>query len=235
MSDLRPIILLTRAQAQSERVAQELLRAQIDLQIVISPVLQIVFHPPKRLPAESDAFVATSENGIRAAHAAGISLSGKTVWCVGPRTAHAAKEMGANVIVGPDGADGLAQLIIQSAPTERLIYLCGKHLSVDIAKILNSAGIDTVSCEIYAQEPCEISPEARAHLQGKAPVILPIYSQMSARRLGDQFTTATAPLRIVAISEEVAKAWSGPKPQGLSIADEPTNAAMLCAIRSQFG
>ncbi|MGH1330057.1 MAG: uroporphyrinogen-III synthase [Paracoccaceae bacterium] len=234
MSDPRPIILLTRAQAQSERLAKALQIANEDAQIIVSPVLEIAFEQPDVVLPKKYAFIATSENALLGARALGLSLRGKIVWCVGPKTAQAAKDLGAKAIQGPGEARGLAQAIIKSNPQVPLIYLRGEHVSLDLEEILVSAGLETVSYRIYRQIPCEISPKGKAVLAGARPVILPIYSQMSARRLGAQIGPATAPLHLVAISEEVAKSWPGPKPAQQTIARNPTHEAMLRAIRSQF-
>jgi uroporphyrinogen-III synthase len=234
VSDPRPIILLTRAKAQSERLAQALQGEDPEMEIAISPVLEIVFHPVKIDLTEKSTFIATSENGLLATQSLGISLSGRTVWCVGPQTAQVATEMGANALVGPGDAQGLAKAIIQSDPKEPLIYLRGEHVSVDLEKILFLAGIETVSHQVYSQTLQKLNAQAKAILAGTRPVILPLYSQMSALRLCKQIGDATAPLLLVAISTATAKSWNGPKPKSLTIAQSPTNEAMLRAIRSQF-
>lgn len=233
MSNPRPIILLTRARAQSERLAQELRSLEPHLHVVISPVSEIEFQDIDVSLPKDYVFVATSENGITAATTLGIDLCGKVIWCVGPQTAQAAKELGAIALVGPGGALGLAQAIVQSNPKATVIYLRGAQISFDLEKALILAGIETVSFKVYAQKARDLNDVGRAILAGARPVILPIYSQMSAHRLAEQIDEATAPLRVVSISPAVAKCWEGPELQRHLIADSPTNDAMLRAIRSQ--
>ncbi len=230
MQNRRPVLLLTRSAGQSDRMAA-LARAEWgDLPVVIAPVLRIVGLPfADDLPAGAE-LIFTSENAV-AVVAGAMALAGRRAWCVGARTAAVARETGADVIEAGGTAQSLIAMIKAARPDAPLVYLRGAIISRDIEHDLNQLGIATTSRIVYAQEPCDPGPQAAALFAGERPVIVPLFSVLSARRLGEYAASARAPLHLVAINDPVAQAWTGAAPASTHIADDFTTEAMLAAIR----
>lgn len=224
-----PVLLLTRPRAQSEEFAADIHREFGDaFTTLIAPVLRIV---AEDVSIELDSYrflVASSANAISAC---GSALQGALlpIFCVGARTAEAARSLGLNVAgVAPTGEE-LSRLVSERGVHGPALFLRGRHVAVDLADRLKSLGIETDSRVVYRQEALELTPEARSALAGDAPVVLPVFSPRSARLLSEQIGAPRAPLRVVAISRNAAEAWgSGQHP--VSIAETPDRPGMLAAI-----
>lgn len=170
-------------------------------------------------------------NGYRAvlltsAHAVFGPLDGMRAYCVGPRTAAAATDAGAEVVVtAPDAAHLPADI------AERpLIYLRGEHVSADLAAHYNCAEII-----VYDQHPTALTKAAMRALTGEKPAILPLFSPRSARLIAKEVVQLGQKVHIIAMSAAVAKAWDlvycGQMPdQSVEICEEPTQIAMVGRI-----
>jgi uroporphyrinogen-III synthase len=205
VTDTRPIILLTRPEAQSRDLAARL-RSQIDVPILISPILEIA-PIPFTLPVAPRFLILTSAHAADAARAAG--LSGLPAFCVGDRTAEAAAAAGLIPRSASGDAGALLGLLKDAAPEGPGLYLRGRHAASDLEPELAQAGIDTHSVIAYDQLPRPLNLEARAALHGTAPVILPVFSPRSARLLAAEAKDSTAPLDLIPISANAAAAWKG--------------------------
>ncbi|MDF0602351.1 uroporphyrinogen-III synthase [Psychromarinibacter sp. C21-152] len=222
-------LLLTRPQAQSQRFAAQA-KARIGaIPVLISPVLRIVPQAPA-VPLEGVAgVVLTSENGARAL-AEAADVAGLPAWCVGDRTAEAARLAGMQAVSAAGSADDLVALIRAEAPAGKLLFAHGAETRGRVAERLAEAGFDLASVVVYDQAPQPLSAEARALLASDRPVIVPLFSPRSAALLAAQARDAAAPLILVALSEAVAVAWTGAPPARLVVAERPDAAAILDAI-----
>ena len=227
MTATPPTILITRPADQSESFAAGL-RARIapEVPLILSPLLEIV-PVPFRLPAAPRFLVLTSVHAAEAAGRAG--LGPLPAFCVGDRTAEAARAGGFMPHSAAGDAAALLALLKEARPNGPGLYLRGRHAASDIAEDLNSAGIDTFSIVAYDQVPRPLSAAARGALEAAAPVILPVFSPRSARLLAAEAARATAPLDLIAISAATAAAWDGP-PVVCAIAAVPDGAAMEDAV-----
>jgi uroporphyrinogen-III synthase len=225
VTETRPTILLTRPEAQSRDLAARL-RAQIDVPILVSPILEIA-PVPFTLPVTPRFLILTSAHAAEAARAAG--LSGLPAFCVGDRTAEAAAAAGLLPRSAAGDAGALLAILKEAAPEGPGLYLRGRHAASDLDSELGLAGIDTHAVIAYDQIPRPLSPEARAVLRGTAPVILPVFSPRSARLLAAEAQGATAPLDLIPISANAAAAWKG-RSASLTIAAAPDGPAMEHAI-----
>ncbi|MFC2970020.1 uroporphyrinogen-III synthase [Acidimangrovimonas pyrenivorans] len=222
----RPVLLLTRPQAQSERFARAVTERLGDgVEIVISPLLEIRDRDAD-LPQAPRGLIFTSENGVRA-YARRVSRRDLPVWCVGDRTAAAARAAG--FAAGSAGGDAEALLALLSAekPAGPLLHLRGAHARGEIAQRLSAAGIETVEAIVYDQVPRLLSPQARAALAGTAPVYAPLFSPRTARLLVDAAAEARAPLHVIAMSAAVAAAAQALGKASISTAERPDAGAML--------
>jgi uroporphyrinogen-III synthase len=225
VTDTRPTILLTRPEAQSVDLAARL-RAQIDVPILVSPILEIA-PVPFTLPITPRFLVLTSVHAAEAARAAGLAAC--PAFCVGDRTAEAARAAGLLPRSAAGDAGALLALLKDAAPQGPGLYLRGRHAATDLEHELVRAGIDTHSVIAYDQLPRALTVEARALLHDAAPVILPVFSPRSARLLSAQAQEATAPLDLIPISAKAAAAWEGP-PASITIAAAPDGPSMEHAI-----
>lgn len=181
--DARPILLLTRPRAQSERFAAGLAGPLAALPRVIAPLIEIVPQPLALDPTPYATLIFTSENGV-AAFVAASGLRERPAWCVGPRTAAAAADEGF-AVQAATAAGGTAEALIgclrAARPATPLLHLRGAHAVTDLAGRLTAQGLDCDEAVIYAQEELPPSEGALAVLAGSAPVVLPLFSPRSAR------------------------------------------------------
>lgn len=229
MEPVRPILLLTRPEAQSRRFA-ETFRARFgaDWPVVIAPLMEIRWLSPALpdpLPAD---ILFTSENAVRAL----VRLTADrraTAWCVGPRTRAAAETAGFMTRLGPGDGAGLAGMIRVDGQVRRLLYPRPVHAAGDLAENLNSAGIETISAVVYDQSELPLSEPAGAVLAGRVPLLLPLFSPRSARLAAKATEGALAPLLVAALSPEVAEAADLPARLRV-VARRPDADAMLEAL-----
>ncbi len=200
-----------------------------DLSMVIAPATHIVFRQAD-LPLDGVTdIVFTSQNGV-AGFARLSQRRDMRAWCVGGRTAEAARAAGFATQTGPGDAAGLLDAILTARPTGRVIWPRGHEAAVDIAKPLNSAGIETFSPVIYAADPCAPTPEATALLAQPGPVLLPLFSARSAAIVADWAQGCRAQITLIAISQGVADAASTMGATRIAVAVRPDEAAMLDAL-----
>lgn len=189
-----PQILLTRPEPAAHRFAAEI--AHLDLPVVISPILRIieVAHDQTLLDA-AKGMVFTSENAVPFAGEG----RGRPAICVGPRSAKVAAAAGFDAVAGPGDALRMMPMLTGLGPD--WLHPHGRH----VAKVLPIRGV-----EVYDQVAVPLSDAAIALLQGKAPVIVPLFSPRSARLLAAAAVKASAPLWIIPISENALAEWQAP-------------------------
>lgn len=220
-----PVVLITRPEAAARRFAAQV--EALGLRHVIAPLLRIapVSHDAQAV-REARGLVFTSENGVRFAGQG----NGRPAWCVGPRTAEAARAAGYDVTEGPGDAAGLIPLIGDLG--RGWLHPHGAHVA---------ARLPVPGVVVYDQLPLPLSPEAGVLLQGASPVILPIFSPRSARLAAGAVEAARgpagAPIWTVPISAaaeaEWRAAWRGAEVRA-TIADRPDAQGILCAIRTML-
>jgi uroporphyrinogen-III synthase len=228
VTDTPPTILLTRPEAQSHETAGRL-RARIGaaVPILVSPILGI--DPVDvDLPARPRVLILTSVHGAAAAGRV-PALAGLRAWCVGDRTAEAARAAGLAAVSAGGDAEDLLALLTRERPEGPGLHLHGRHIAADLAQALTSAGLETHSAIAYDQTPRPLSPEALACLAWPGRVILPLYSPRSARLLAAETAGSAARREVVAMSAQVAEAWPDPS-EVAAIAAAPEAAAMEDAI-----
>ncbi len=225
-----PRILLTRPAAQSQRFARQL-RAAVpySLRITISPLMRPVLMPEAVPAAPVAGLIFTSETGVQAYASQPLRIA-SLAYCVGDRTARAARAAGLRVVSANGDAEALIALIKARPPVGPLLHLRGRDARGDIAPRLTAAGVPTTACVVYDQQTCALTPAAMRLLRGSQPVILPLFSPRSARLFAAHMEP-TAPMRIVAMSNAVAEVIDPAYCADLAIAAEPTAAAMIATIR----
>lgn len=230
-------LLLTRPEPQAARFARRLAQEFGDtLRVVVSPLMQPRFLHPVLLPRSYAALVLTSETGVEAARrisAAGRALPRQAL-CVGDRTAKVAVACGFDAISAQGDADALVSLILSQRLAGPLLFLHGTETRGDVAKRLNSAGIETDSAVVYDQMAVSLTSEAIACLTSPDPVLLPLFSPRTAQLFVTEAGKAgrIAPLWLAALSPAVADAAAGLSIDRLEIAATPDADALVAAVHA---
>lgn len=221
---------MTRPRAQSERFVRECeaaLGARIDA--VIDPVLEIAARPVDVDPSAFQALIFTSENAVTVLGASS-DLSGLTAYCVGSRTAEAAREHGLKAISAEGNADDLVHMIQKARPRGRILHLRGAHSSGYVAPRLRALGVLVEDSVIYDQVERSLGPAGlRLLREGGPAAIAPLFSPRSAQLLRQAADKISEKLIPVALSGQVAASW-GADPRPAKVAAKPTSAAMMSIV-----
>lgn len=231
MTAQKPTVLLTRARDQATRFAMALAqRFGPDWPVVISPLIEVRHLALPTDPAGFAGLIFTSQNGV-AAFVAQVAARDWPVWCVGPGTTEAARAAGFRA---QDAGGSTTDLVAKVRGAGTWLWLHGQHVQNDLAETLTSAGTDTKAALIYRQDQRPLDPGAEQLLQGRQPLIVPLFSPRSAVLFRAAAQSALAPLWIAALSPAVALPLSLPVAR-LTIADRPNATAMLDAIARLIG
>lgn len=214
--------------AQSRRFAQEL-AGVTDLPVVISPLMAPVFLAPPLPEGPFRAVILTSETGAQAAGTLRAALPG-LAYCVGARTAEAARAAGFEAIVAGGDAAELVATLSGGDEAGPLLHLRGRDSRGEIAGTLTKRRIVTHEAVIYDQREQPLSDEARGLLAGDAPLIVPLFSPRSAVLFAAQAQGAER-LWLAALSPAVAAALGDLPRLGLEIAEKPEAGPMLLAVQ----
>jgi uroporphyrinogen-III synthase len=223
-------ILVTRSEPGASETAERL-RAR-GYQHIVEPLFAV--EPIAASLPGFDALAFTSLNGVRVF----ANLSARRdapVFCVGGRTAEAAREAGFADVISADGdVAALAGLIQERLPTEtRLLHTGNEERRGDLTGRLKAAGRDAVFVATYRAAPVSHpGPALAVHLQGKSAFdAVLIHSPRAAAILGGFAGAAPsrAGLDVAAISPAAAaplKSFA----KRIEIAVSPDEAALLDAL-----
>ena len=221
-------LLLTRPEDASRRFAAAVEGALGGgWRVVVSPLMETRF---LTVPVpDCDTLVFTSETAVRAVARLGTDRRA-LAWCVGPRTEEAACAAGFSTKRGGGTAEELVAAILADRPASTVFCPRAQDQAVDVAKLLNLAGIETVSEVVYAQIAHPPTVEARDLMAGADPVMLPLFSARSARLARAAFLGHRAPLCVAAISAQVAQEADGLDARQVALAETPDAAGMIGAL-----
>jgi uroporphyrinogen-III synthase len=227
IAQCRATVLLTRPADAARRFAALLdARAGRAVSVLVAPLMA-----PRHIDPGGAALAAvaaargllfTSETGVVAL--ARIA-TGRDVpaFCVGTRTAAAARGAGWRAeAMGVDAA-GLVAALADRRPTAPLVHVRGRHAAGDIAGALSARGLPTTEAVVYEQVEQPLDAAALALLAGTAPVVVPLFSPRSAALFARHAAGAAAPLRLAAISAAAARPLA---PREVAVAAEPTAEAL---------
>lgn len=226
MTDAEPTLLLTRPEPQSGAFLSMCeTRLGRRVPVVISPVMRIeqVGEVPRL--ERFGTIVVTSGNGIERL---GRALAGQKVRTVGRRTADLAREFGADAVALGENADAFIGNSGDLAGP--LLVVRGVHARGDMAERLAAQGFEVEQAVLYDQVAVPLNRSAQTLLTGDSPVIVPVFSPRTARLLAQ--AVISAPLRIMAISQATASAWTGPG--RVDVADTPDAEAMCKLVEQAF-
>lgn len=227
----RPVILLTRPQQAAERFARLLRSRGVEADIEISPLFKI--EPVAAVLPETppEALIFTSENGVSASVGLGVS-TGLPAFCVGDRTAKAARAAGFVAQSAGGTSHDLVALVLADPPQGSLWHLRGEEAAGDVSGQLRRHELDCLDIVVYRQKPLALTDQAAALLGGDRHVIVPVFSPRSALRLVEQSKIGrwTARTTVLALSQAVADAAGALAPSTGAVAAAPTADALATLI-----
>lgn len=226
----RPHILVTRSEPGASETAARLEAA--GYKAVVEPLFAIV--PVDVTLTDFDALAFTSANGVRR-FAALSQRRDAPVFCVGSRTAQAAREAGFANVTSADGDVGaLGDLVRARLPAgARLLHAGNEDSRGDLSGRLSSAGVAATFLALFRAEPVAVpGPSLARHLAGD-PVLTAIlvHSPRAGEILADMIRSAarSAPVDIVAISAAASAPVSGFARQ-VAIAEAPNEESLFSAL-----
>lgn len=225
----RPVLLMTRPRAASERFLAELASSGLSgFRTIISPVFDI--RPSASLPDLTgiQALIFTSAHSVTSY----TQIGGRTdlpCYTVGPATAAAATSCGMQVMPSSGSGADLEDFILQHPPQGPLMHLHGTHVAGDLARRLTQAGVPTTSCAIYDQPARPLNKAAIDAIQGPLPVVIPLFSPRSGRLLACTLGQGRS-LLVAAMSAMVADTVAGVIKDKICIAQTPDSDSMRKCI-----
>lgn len=192
----RPTVLLTRPRVASERFARDL----HGVDIVIAPLMDIVSTGADIRLDGIAGVILTSEAAV-----ATLPKAALTAYCVGPRTADAARAAGfAAEEIGPNATELVAQLLARR-PRGNLLHVRGQHQRGDVAARLSAGGVPTREVVAYDQREVEPGPAFRSAL-ARDGLLVPLFSPRSAAIFADAAGNLGPAVELFAMSAAVAEA-----------------------------
>lgn len=195
-------VLITRPLAQARVFAQALEAAHGgSVDMVISPLIETAPVAVTQDLTDVNHVIFTSVNGVQQAARVGVPQTA-VAWCVGEKTAAAAKALGFTARAAGGNSESLVALIAQDQPQGRIVHLRGKHAAGDVIGGLAAVGLN---CEpVIAYDQIAIAPTQAALdlLADENPVIVPLFSPRTAK-LFAQIGAFRAPLHLITMSKAI--------------------------------
>ena len=228
-------ILITRPLHQSRRLKKSLVEQfGENLEICISPILEIKSFRVKINLSFFDGIIFTSENGVKAF----TNLNKKTdkkIYCVGAYTSEIARKSGLIVAHTEKDVGDLKTWLIENDAERRLLYLCGQHISNNLEMAFEESKITIVSQIIYDQLPRKLSPGAIQFLSDVRPVLLPIFSERSYEILSRQFQSSMKSPRIaICLSSAIANKVKDDEFEKVLISVQPDLESLIKVVRESL-
>jgi uroporphyrinogen-III synthase len=223
-------VLLTRPLAQSEDFARALVeRFGQAVQPVIAPLMEVEPLRPAVPGGPYAGVIFTSANAVAAVQ--GLGDLPALAWCVGGRTAQVARAAGFDARSSEGDAARLVAAIQADPPPGPLLHLRGEETRGDVTERLVLAGIKAHALTVYRQVAQPMPAAGHAVLTASGPVIVPLFSPESGRRLVAEMPTAVlVDIYLVVMSTAVEQAVTRLEHAALWVARKPDARAMLDAV-----
>jgi uroporphyrinogen-III synthase len=229
-------VLVFRPQPDAERSARAL--SDRGQKPIVAPLFAVApgAEPPPEGPF--DALILTSANAVPALEKAPQAWrDALPAFCVGVRTANAARELGfATRTAKGNRADLLALIVEHLPPAQKLLLVAGQDRHEDLPEQLRAAGHEVTIWTAYEAQAVEALPEpaAEALRSGAADAALhysPRGTQVFLELAGKAGLTAQAlALPHVVLSAEVAAALISAGADTVLVAEHPEEAALFAAL-----
>lgn len=223
MQTMPPLLIVTRPLATGQPFAEKVRDQFGPVETILSPGLKIV---PKdaAVPDDIAHLIFTSANGVAQTARLGLPTNAHA-WCVGTKTAEAAKAQGFATTMGGGDAFQLIETVKEAAPKGRIIHVAGQNRQGDVAATLRRNGLDCGELVAYDQVISPPTPELQKAMLGDRPLVIPLFSARSGLTLLG--VERRAPLHIIAISPNVADAATDWDVETVACADRPDEPAMV--------
>jgi uroporphyrinogen-III synthase len=230
MSDnAAPLVILTRPREASERFMEQMRAAFGPVAVKILPLMDIA--------PLGDALDLDGVAALIFTSAAGVEVFGTLTtdrslpaWCVGDRTAEAARNIGLKATSAGGDAEALIALMAEARPEGRLMHLHGAHVSVNVAERLTRLGLRAEARAIYDQVRVPAGEAMGAALMHPGPILVPLFSPRSARLFVEAAGEVTGDVYPVVISAATCDALPDKLAKRARIADAPDASAMIRAM-----
>lgn len=217
-SDETPALLLTRPRQSAEAflgaVDARLLEGR---DVCLSPLIEIRSLQSEAAIGPKDAAIFTSANAVPFAQKG----RGRAAFCVGARTAAAARGAGWQIGHIAETAEALVSHLVRLRPDQHMVHLSGAHRRGDIVERLSQAALSASLRVVYEQALLPLSEEACALLEGSKAVIIPVFSPRTALHLA-QTAPQLSSAHVLAISAAAAEPFGKVQTAALHVAQAPT-------------
>ncbi len=227
-------VLITRPDPQGARFSKAVVARYGDLvSPVVCPLLSPVYLSTPLPAGPFSALILTSETGAIAAGrmARGGEPIPRLAFCVGDRTAQAAKELGFDARSASGEAGALIDLILRHPEAAPLLHLHGRETRGDVVGRLGTKGLRAEGIEVYAQEARALPDEVRLLLAQEGRVIAPLFSPRTAMLFAKQLADGliAAQIDCITLSPAVSDALKE-SPVRVRIAMQPTQESLMNAM-----
>lgn len=188
MSQKNRSILLTRPIRASRRMKSDLLSINSNLDILISPLIEIQYTPCDFIQRDYSGYIITSENAILSLLSSGISLGNVDVFCVGKQTRKLAIKSGFNVLGTYPRVELLVRDLGELKFKGKLFYFRGDFVSCDLKTVLWKKEILIEELIVYKQLASTLSKKAFGLLARK-PCLIPLFSARTAKLFSKEVCT----------------------------------------------
>lgn len=233
--------LITRPKTDAEFLERELRRRGI--QTLIEPMLEIEWMPDANVDLDDvQGLLFTSSNGARA-FAAFSDRRDIRAFAVGDATTRTCREAGFEVVESAGGdVDDLANLVIRSCRPEggRLVHIAGSVTAGDLSGALGAAAFTVARVPFYRARPVTTFSDAaeQALRRGSIDLVL-FFSPRTATTFVSLVRAAGLEgacrgMDALCLSPAVARRAGELSWRRVTVAGEPTQAALLAALDTHF-
>lgn len=201
---ITPLVINTRPSPQNAHFSKRLREAGFEVEE--RPLLTIIptnVPKPTRLQAAGSAIITSAHAVHKLAQLP--ENERQNIFCVGPSSTEAAREIGMrNIRIGPGNAQDLAEMICAEKPAGRLLYLCAMRQAFDMKTALSRCGIHCEMWPVYSAIDPDPGKWGAAIQQYNRPVWVTLTSARLAQNFLKICPQPVGNIRIAAISTAVA-------------------------------
>lgn len=231
-------VLITRPDDFADETAHTL--KEMGCEAMCAPMLSAQAQDcPAELPEKQTGYIITSRRtfSFLTPYKDQIDLT-KPVYCVGEKTASAARDFGfLSIVAGMGGSAELAEVIQNNEKRKAaFIHFGGQHVNADMYEVLQNVHIDVHHIPVYTMKNCdEIDKAVLKALKDDMIDVVMFFSARTVKnfnRLVTAYGVEKNVKRITAlcISDRVAECVDQIKWGDIKTADDPSHVAMIKAL-----
>lgn len=225
-----PLLLLTRPESESRAFLSAFEERQgFKGPSLIAPILKV---EPVEQSGEQDigdVVIVTSPNALLSAP----KLEGVACHVVGTRSAAAVEALGGRVATAAGTATELIDKLSKFSHPTAATWLRGTEAAKNIGAELGRHGWSITPIISYRQVAQELNQSTLDQLVAARRVVAPVFSPLSARFLSQAWPSRAVSPDVIAISQNAADAWHGPR-SSLKISSSPDGSAMMSVLADFF-